>query len=187
MANGPRIKPHTYQWVKTERIGEIVVAKHEEDGYLVFEDNTRCRKDLIGDVILKIASREERIIDKERELLDAKKAIGQPLAKKLKPKAPVDGTTQEVGDNMYTGAPDNPIRELLKRQSSNNKMRSELIIDVHIPNPSIYGVLKESFGDDVDTEITQMAIESININELKDKLDELLKKKVKSYYSKSKK
>jgi hypothetical protein len=66
-------------------------------------------------------------------------------------------------------------------------MRSELVIDVHIPKPSVYEILKESFGDDVDTEITQMAIESININELKDKLDELLKKKVKQYYSKSKK
>ena len=82
---------------------------------------------------------------------------------------------------------ENPIRELLKRQSSNNKMRSELIIDVHVPKPPIYEVLKESFGDAVDSEITQMAIESININELKDNLDKLIKKKVKQYYLKSKK
>jgi hypothetical protein len=66
-------------------------------------------------------------------------------------------------------------------------MRSELTIDVKIPKPSVYGILKESFGDDVDTEITQMAIESIDITELKDKLDKLIKNKVKQYYLKSKK
>ena len=181
----PPVKPNTYQWVKTERIGELCVVSHEEDGFLVFTDGTRCSKELQSEMLLHIPSQADMLILKEQVQAATKNSdnISKPLAEKLKPKK----SEREVGDNMYTGAPDNPIRELLKRQSSNNKMRSELVIDVNLPKPSVYAILKESFGDDVDTEITQMAIESININELKDQLDELLTKKVKQYYSKSKK
>ena len=45
MANPP-VKPNTYQWVKTERIGELVTVSHEDDGFLVFTDGTRCSKKL---------------------------------------------------------------------------------------------------------------------------------------------
>ena len=136
-------------------------------------------------MLIHIPTQEDKLAIRADMINNAKNNpnLSQPLAEKLKPKA----SEREVGDNMYTGAPDNPIRELLKRQSSNNRMRSELVIDVNIPTSSVYSILKESFGDDVDAEITQMAIESININELKDKLDELITKKVKQYYSKSKK
>ncbi len=172
-----------FQWIKTENAGKEVIVTGEEDGFIIFNDKSRCNKKLMNQYLLEVDSSGESLplandISGKKEILKKK-----PLAEKLKPKS----SEREIGDNMYSGAPDNPVRELLKRQSSNNRMRSELVIDVNIPKPSVYAILKESFGDDVDSEITQMAIESININELKDKLDELLKKKVKSYYSKSKK
>jgi len=174
-------EPKTYQWLKTENAGKVVTITGEsEDGFMEFNDGSRCNKTLLNEFLIEIESTKAALPLAE-DLSSKKKS--KPLAKKLKPKV----TEREIGDNMYTGAPENPIRELLKRQSSTNKMRSELVIDVQIPTPAVYEILKESFGNNVDTEITQMAIESININELKDKLDELLKKKVKSYYSKSKK
>ena len=183
MAQPPPVKPNTYQWIRTERKGEIVTVSHEEDGFFVFTDGTRCSIELSGEMLYKIPTPEDRLVDLGDNIEKARAKRKKPLAEKLQPKS----SEREVGDNMYSGAPDNPIRELLKRQSSNNKMRSELVIDVNLPKPSVYAILKESFGDDVDSEITQMAIESININELKDQLDELLTKKVKQYYSKSKK
>tara|TARA_R110001592_G_scaffold62377_2_gene190862 strand:- start:10515 stop:11072 length:558 start_codon:yes stop_codon:yes gene_type:complete len=185
MAQPPKVKPNTYQWIRTERKGEISTVSHTEDGFYVFEDGTKCSVEVAKEVLYQIPTPEDRLIDLGEKIESAKenRAKRKPLAGKLQPKK----SEREVGDNMYTGAPDNPIRELLKRQSSNNKMRSELTIDVSLPKPSVYEILKESFGDDVDSEITQMAIESININELKEQVDKLLKKKVKSYYSKSKK
>jgi len=186
MALPPAVKPNTYQWIRTERKGEICTVSHEEAGFYVFEDGTKCKIDLAEELLYQIPTPADRLISlgESIEVAKANKDKSKiPLAKRLEPKP----SAREVGDNMYTGAPDNPIRELLKRQSTNNKMRSELTIDVNLPKPSVYEILKESFGEDVDNEITQMAIESININELKERVDKLLKKKVKSYYSKSKK
>ena len=183
MAGPSPIQPNTYQWIRTERKGEVSVVDYVEDGFTVFKDGTRCAVDLMGEVLYHMPSAEDKLLDLGEKIELAKEKTDTKLSKQLRPKK----SENDIGDNLYSGAPNNPIRELLKRQSSNNKMRSELVIDVHIPKPSVYEILKESFGDDVDTEITQMAIESININELKDKLDELLKKKVKQYYSKSKK
>lgn len=184
MANPPAVKANTFQWVRTERKGELVTVSHTENGFYVFEDGTRCSIELEKEMLYPVPTPEDRLIDLG-EKIETAKNNKKPLAEKLKPKS--SSADKEIGDNLFTGAPVNPIRELLKRQSSSNKMRSELVIDVNIPTPSVYSILKESFGDDVDTEITQMAIESIDINELKERLDKLLKKKVKSYYSKSKK
>ena len=166
-----------FQWIKSENIGQEVTVTGTEDGFTLFNNGTRCNTSLINEYMLEV--------DNTAEALPLSTDLGKivPATKKPTPKA----TKREVGDNLFTGSPENPIRELLKRQSSNNKMRSELTIDVKIPKPSVYGILKESFGDDVDTEITQMAIESIDITELKDKLDKLIKNKVKQYYLKSKK
>lgn len=183
MAGPPVVQPNTYQWIRTERKGEVSVVDYVEDGYTVFKDGTRCAVDLMSELLYHMPSTEDKLIDLGEKIELAKEKADTKLSKQLRPKK----SEKDVGDNLYSGAPDNPIRELLKRQSSNNKMRAELVVDVHIPKPSVYEILKESFGDDVDNEITQMAIESININELKDKLDELLKRKVKQYYSKSKK
>jgi len=172
-------KQETYQWLKTDLAGTVVKVSGEEDGYITFDNGSRCASSLLNEYLLKIETKEDAL-----DLESYPKKIAE--SKSTPEPEPEPITENQIGDNLYTGAPDNPIRELLKRQSSDNKMRVDFSYYVNIPKPSVFEILKESFGDTVEEEISQMATETININELKDQLDELMKKKVKSYYSKSK-
>jgi len=169
-------KQETYQWLKTDLAGTVVKVSGEEDGYITFDNGSRCASSLLNEYLLKIET-----IDDALDLESNPKEIAESK------NTPAQATEKEIGDNLYTGAPENPLRELLKRQASTNKMRTELVLDVNIPKPSVFEILKESFGEPVLDEISLMAIETIDIHELKEHVDKLIKKKVKSYYSKSKK
>ena len=84
---GPKaIEPNTYQWIRTERKGEVSVVDYVEDGYTVFKDGTRCAVDLMEELLYHMPSAEDKLLDLGEKIELAKEKSDTKLSKQLRPK-----------------------------------------------------------------------------------------------------
>lgn len=156
-----------FEWVKTERSGEICKFKNftvENDiEYVVFEDSSRVRADLVGDVVL--------VHQHESEIIGAQNEIKQFVP---------------VTNNVYVEPPKrltnlDPVTAILEK----TKKRSEkisLTLVLKIPAPELYNVIKDNF-ENTDEILLQNIMDQIHDNLLKD----ALKKELQNIYSTKKK
>ena len=157
-----------FEWVKTERAGDVCSFSHlqEEDGieYIVFDDNSRLKMELLGDVVL-IHSNESEILG--REIL--------PIAVSHSPNVLNHVTIREVPSSM------DPVVAILEK--TKKKVQAiNVTLNVKIPSPELYSVVRENF-DNTD----EILLENV-MSQIQEKiLREAVKKELQNIYSKKKK
>ena len=168
-----------FEWVKTEREGEISMFKHfltENDiEYVVFQDATRIRKDLIGDVVM--------MHSHESEFLNTKQAITPPLNDSLqqpesflisKPLQPVKTLNTHVSQEI------DPVTAILDKSKKKNE-KVTLTLNLKIPSLELYNVIKENFENAEDV-LLQNVMDQIHDNLLR----ESLRRELQNIYQKRK-
>lgn len=170
-----------FEWVKTEREGEISKFKHflNEHGvdYVVFQDDTRVRRDLVGDVVL--------MHSYEEEILNTKGAISQveplktslPFVSNLTEGLPIAESSQKI---FSTVSEIDPVVAILEKTKKKNQ-KITLTLNLKIPAPSLYNVIKENFEN-----VEEVLLESV-MDQIHDTLlRESLRKELQSVYQKRK-
>ena len=157
-----------FEWVKTERQGEISKFRNfdvqNDVEYIVFQDNTRVRSDLIGDVVL--AHQHESEIIGQENLQHSGLGIS------------VVRTEPQV--NMTSRFVDPVVSILEKTKKKTQKIT--ITLTVKIPATELYSVIKDNF-DNTDEILLQSVIDQIQDNVLR----EAIHKELQNIYQKKKK
>lgn len=157
------LKKVAFQWVKTERSGDVCSFDRKEfsDGveYVFFTDGSRIRSDLIGDVVMMIRDG-ENFYD-----LEANSVLSNP-------------SSNPSGNSFSQKTePIDPVKEILKKAKKINRKIS-LEIDLEMPTASMYHFMEENF-EDVSTTLLENCMKQIDEKKIKASL----KKQISLLYS----
>ena len=175
-----------FEWVKTERAGDSCRFKNfevENDvEYVVFQDNSRIRTSLIGDVVLMHKYEGEMLgaalaaqaakEDENYDRLTAGLAV-EEIVVRTSPEQPTHVS-------QPTASQDPVVAILEKTKKKTEKIT--LTLQLKIPSPELYNVIKENF-DNTDEILLQSVMAQIENDLLKD----ALKKELQNIYQKKKK
>jgi len=177
---------HKFEWVKTERAGEVCTFSgfEQENGveYVCFNDNTRIRTEFIGDIVL-MHLYENEILGRE-VLVDSQ----SPILQHLRAEQVIEPVTHEVIHSPEipsklekTNVFQDPVVSILDK-SKKKIEKLTLTINVKIPSVELYNVIKENFDN---TE--EILLDSV-MEQLHEKLlREAVKREIQNIYSTKKK
>ena len=158
-----------YQWVKGDRIGDIVEWEGDivnDDGlnFLIFKDGSRGNESLMGDYFLEIPSREETFID-----MNMAAPVPNPLPRESNPpltRVP-DGFPQP-GNFEAAPQPVSAIAKLLN-DSKKTKTTLKLTIIADIPPTELMKVLSESY-DDGEKQVLDYLSANVDVSDVKNQI-----------------
>lgn len=170
-----------FEWVKTERQGEVSKFSNflfENDAeYVVFQDNSRVRTDLVGDVVLMHQYPEEILGFASAPIQPDNDTILNHMKAEHRPLDPVVNTTPVT----HVIKELDPVKEIFDKSKKKTE-KVTLTISLKILPPDLYHVIKDNF-DDVDDVLLQTAMDQIHDSLLR----EALKKELQSIYQKRRK
>ena len=167
---------YIYEWIKTERAGEISKFQkfeiENEIEYLVFEDNSRIKTSLLGDIVLMHVNDSE-ILGAELSGKDLDVPLDQLMSIQNNFQKPtIEPTKPTIKDPVFH------ILEKTKKKSE----RINISVNIKIPSIDVYKVIKENF-DNVDDILLTSVIEQIDEKVIRD----AVKKELLNIYSQKKK
>jgi hypothetical protein len=138
----------TFEWVKTERVGDISKFKtflvENDVEYVVFQDNTRINSALLGDIVMMHKS--------EFDLMTVREDFTEVLPKEEVPVSveslPVPPPAQ-VAVEVKQPEKDNPVHALLGK-AKKKKQKLMLQLELQLPSEEMYTIISDNFenGDD---------------------------------------
>jgi hypothetical protein len=165
-----------FEWVKTERQGDVCRFKefYTQDGveYIVFQDSTRVRLDLIGDVVLQHQY--------EGEILGDGIALTQTIFPPSPPQPPLVLIPSNTEPAKLVSKEIDPVSAILEKTKKKTEKVS-LTLTLKIPAPELYNVIKENF-DNAEEVLLQNVMDQIHDNLLR----EALKRELQNIYQKKK-
>lgn len=158
-----------FEWVKTEKQGDVSMFQHfilENDvEYVVFQDGSRIRTDLLGDIVLMHSHPSEIIGDvglvaemnPQESIQELKPA--QDFSARLMAEAPVNRAVPTEID---------PVLAILDKTKKKTE-KVTLTLTLKIPAPDLYNVIKENF-DNTDEILLENVMDQIHDSLLRDAL-----------------
>ena len=100
---------------------------------------------------------------------------------KPSPKTNVNKVEEKSTPPVKKKEKSNPIQILIQK-SNKDKVNIEVPVKIEIPKKGVYKILKDSFDEDIDTEILNLIFEDISINKIKELIKESIKAEIKNHY-----
>ena len=169
MAEG---KIQKYQWIKSERMTEVVqVAEVQpDDKWLYFTDGTRINNSLVGEFLMEVP--ETTIVGNEMSAIQAQ----------------VVTPSQKISDVVSVPEPPEPsiMGKMIMKMSKKNVVNVPIQININIPTPSIYTMLSDGMEkEDLNNEIMEVVLQQIEINKLREYINENVSSFLTDYYTKN--
>lgn len=169
MAEG---KIQKYQWIKSERMTEVVqVAEVQpDDKWLYFTDGTRINNSLVGEFLMEVP--ETTIVGNEMSAIQAQVVI----------------PSQKISDVVSVPEPPEPsiMGKMIMKMSKKNVVNVPIQININIPTPSIYTMLSDGMEkEDLNNEIMEVVLQQIEINKLREYINENVSSFLTDYYTKN--
>ena len=169
-------KPIRYQWTVGEKIGTVEILNSEVETagivWLVFESGNRCNKSLVKSYMYALGENEPAL-----QITANFDEVRNQNSGGVDPAAGLDGNTNKsVQKNQKS-----PLRILLEKQAENNEQQMAFTINVKLPKPEVYSILRDSF-ENADEELTNMLIQETDIKQIKEQLKDKIELFIKSYY-----
>lgn len=161
-------KPGTFQWVRGERLGEIVksTGKSIIDGdteYIIFEDGSQCNMGLVGEWIVPIES----------------------AAIHMNPQPDQSLRIQQKNESANHNTGSNPVFDLLNR-SRKKSAKMEISITVSMPSDELIRVIDDSYENGTRS-IGEYLVNSVDQTILMKQVETILFKKVEEVTKKRRK
>jgi hypothetical protein len=165
-----------YQWIKGEKFGNIQIVADEqpEAQFIYFTDGTRIFKNVLPEFLIEVKS--------DKEVLKTDGALMADDAQNQTPTV-VTNTSTPVAVETVVETP-TVMGNMIMKMSKKNVVQIPINININIPTPSIYGMLLEGMEEqDLQDEITKVALQQIEINKLQDYIKENVNTFLSDYYS----
>jgi hypothetical protein len=158
-------EPKTYQWIKSEYMGKVVVVSEEQPNtkFLQFTDGSRINKTLIREYLMEVPTGTKGINDLE-----------------IPQTRPVQDQTSTVATNTSAPVITQPLvkepsvmGKMITKMSKKNVVTVPVQINLNIPTVDIYTMLSGGMEtEDLNEEIMEVALQQIEINKLHDYIKE---------------
>ncbi|MFW9950502.1 MAG: hypothetical protein ACFFKA_10310 [Candidatus Thorarchaeota archaeon] len=173
-----------YQWIKGEFTGLVEEVNTSDGEFTYFKSGHRIRTELIGEFFLPLANDNERLDEN-----DIKLGFTQDPGNYASPQRKIPAKksqqnlkqAQQPVQEKNTKVEFNPIKILID-QAAKEEHTFNLNFTIKVPKKILYSVIKESFDVDVDSEITNYILGTINHEKFKKQLESDIKKEIKEYY-----
>jgi hypothetical protein len=169
-------KTTKYQWIKSERIGDVVeVAENQPDAkWLHFTDGSRINPSILGEYMTEVAH--------DNQIMNFPD-LNIPQTDVIQPETPaVNTNTTSQSVSSQTPAP-SPMAAMIVKMSKKNLVEVPVAININIPTPELYAMLAANMEDeDLKDEIMGVALAQIEINKLQEYIKEQIINFLNTYY-----
>lgn len=169
-------KSKRYQWIKTERLGDVVeVAENQQDGkWLHFTDGSRINPALMNEYLTEVAN-DNQIM----QFPDMNESKPGPVQDQT-PTAATNASSPVVTQSTNTST---PMGAMIMKMSKKNVVEVPVGMNINIPSPELYTMLAANMEDeDLKEEIMGVALAQIEINKLQEYIKEQITNFLNTYY-----
>jgi len=143
-------KRRMLQWVKGEKIGTVEAVAKDDGKWLQFESGGRISKDILSEFMLDVA---EGVLPSDELTLNAMAHAPAPAKKASISPEPVH-------------RPKSPVAVLLERSSQQDEIEVQVKVTIKSPTGSLMTVLRDSFGEEADSEVEEYMMGQIDAERL---------------------
>lgn len=190
------------QWVKGDNQGLVEEIAERKEEFIYFRSGRRINSAIINEYMIPI-NHEEQIIQ-----IPGADAPGMSLGYKFesdytdniirdnegnefrpdhRKEHSINKTSRDLHNNQQEVSIDlqpqknNPITLLIDK-SKKDKIKVTYDFEIEIPNTDVYNIINNSFDVDLDQEIIDIVLSTIDNKQLKKSIEESITKTIKSYY-----
>mgnify|MGYP001207158900 CR=1 FL=1 len=171
-----------YVWVKSERLGKIVIEKETKDGWMQFTDGSRINPKLVNEFLdecptMEVAEERSKILS-----LASPKNV-TPINEPEKEKPTVSITSKDTPKSNDTPVfdEDDLMVGILEKLSKKNRTNLDVSVGIRLPSKTIFKALQQ----DVDDDELRRGLEKLvknQINNIEEQLQSQVKQFIQNYY-----
>lgn len=175
-----------YVWIKSERIGNVVVEDEIKDGWMYFKDGSRINSKIINEFLDVCPTMDEahergRILSKANiQTNTSLNKIGAELPKAEEPTVTIKSSKEDT-DPLPIRDEDDLMVGILQKLSKKNKTNLDVSVGIHLPSKTIFKALQQ----DVDDDELRRGLEKLvknQINNIEDQLNKQVESFIQNYY-----
>lgn len=191
------------QWVKGDYQGNVEITGEEKEGWTYFLSGRRIKSELIDEFMIPI-NHDEQIVqipgvniqkpdytftgDNDDYITDPDtgeqinlKTIRNSQKRKIQETPKQNSHGLEYEQKAPLEKVENPITTLIKK-SSKDKLVVKYEFEIEIPKKDVYNIISQSFDVDLNQEIIDAVLSSIDNQTLRDSIEESINSTILSYY-----
>jgi len=162
--SAPTTKKRSLQWIKGDKIGMVETVKGDDGQWLTFDSGGRISRSIVGEYMLDVA---EGTLSADELTLHS--SAHQP-AVPVKPAVPAASVHKQKS----------PVAVLLERSQQHDEVELTVRISVKTPTALLMTVLRDSFGEEADSEVEEFVMAQVNADSLIAAAREELRQRVNS-------
>jgi hypothetical protein len=148
--DAPAVKKRSLQWVKGDKIGMVETIKSDDGQWLTFDSGGRISKSIAGEFMLDVA--EGTLSSDELKLNSSAHVAAVPV----KSAVSVESVHKQRS----------PVAVLLERSQQHDDIELTVKIRVKTPTALLMTVLRDSFGEEADSEVEEFVMAQVNADNL---------------------
>lgn len=148
--DAPAVKKRSLQWVKGDKIGMVETIKSDDGQWLTFDSGGRISKSIAGEFMLDVA--EGTLSSDELKLNSSAHIAAVPV----KSAVSVESVHKQRS----------PVAVLLERSQQHDDIELTVKIRVKTPTALLMTVLRDSFGEEADSEVEEFVMAQVNADNL---------------------
>jgi hypothetical protein len=143
-----------YQWIKSEKTGNVVEVDKEDGNWTNFTDGSRVATELIPEFLLPLEG-DELPIKSDLHTIGTIGGVNSNV---------VDTEAVEIEDELKS-----PIAILFDKQKKNDKVKLTVKFSIEVPKTDIYEIIQTSFDkEEVEQELQKFILKQLDEDEITD-------------------
>lgn len=170
-----------YVWIKSERLGKVVVEKETKDGWLHFTDGSKINPKLVNEFLdwcptMDVAEERGRILS-----IASPENI-TPINEPQKEKPTVSITSKDTPtNNTHVFDEDDLMIGILEKLSKKNRTNLDVSVGIRLPSKTIFKALQQDVEDDELKRGLEKLVKK-QINNIEEQLQGQVKQFIENYY-----
>jgi len=188
-----------YQWVKGDNQGTLEDVKESDSEWVTFNSGRRISQELISEYMIPI-NHESQIIETPNNVTQSYSFTQESTDNSIRdaegnvytvPKEPVRQVkaNKSIGSNVQNT--EQPVQKesaspikLLIRKSLKDKVKVSYEFEIEVPKSTVYDIINESFDVDLESDIFEEVVSTLNMKDIKNSIDEAIKNQIMLHYNK---
>tara|TARA_Y100000385_G_scaffold291952_1_gene374530 strand:+ start:5383 stop:6009 length:627 start_codon:yes stop_codon:yes gene_type:complete len=171
-----------FVWIRSERLGKIVVEKETKDGWLHFKDGSKINPKLINEFLDECPTIE--VAEERSKILSlASPNNVNPINTPEKEKPTVSITSKDTPKSNGTSVfdEDDLMVGILEKLSKKNRTNLDVSVGIRLPSKTIFKALQQDVEDDELKRGLEKLVKK-QINNIEEQLQSQVKQFIQNYY-----
>jgi predicted transcriptional regulator len=155
-----------YQWIKGEKSGKIETYASHDLEWVYFQGGSRIGVNVMPEFMIQVDANSAFNLEITKQPKDF------PIKQVQRPQEVIQKPREDF----------NPVKTLIK-QAAKEKLTCKYEFEIQIPKTNVYNLIKDSFESDIDKDIIDIVMSSIDKNQLYKNIQEQIKEQTLKFYN----